>query len=363
MEERSYWLAFSVCSGIGPVRFSLLLRHFGSAEAAWQASKEGLIKAGIGQKQSSLVVAFQKTFAIEQYEERMRKGGVSYCTLQEETYPQLLKEIKNPPFVLYGRGEMQLLSGEQVTVAVVGTRKVTTYGREVTRSLVTDLALSGCVIVSGLAMGVDAVAHQSTLDAGGKTIAVLGSGVDVCTPNENRQLYDRILAGGGLIISENPLERIPNKGSFPARNRIIAGLSQGILVTEGAEDSGSLITANDGLNNERKVFAVPGQITSSVSNGPNTLLARGAILVQSAKDILNALHMKTVNAKAKQHIKGDSEEEQKIIDAIHDQNMHMDELVRKTGIPTQQLSTILSFMEMKGYIVNGEGGVVMMGNY
>ncbi len=227
-----------------------------------------------------------------------------------------------------------------------------------TESFVTELVYSGCVIVSGLASGIDSVAAKSVLAAGGKTIAVLGSGVDVCTPEENRSLYDSILEHGGAIVSEYPLGMMPNKGSFPARNRIIAGLSLGVLVTEGTEDSGSLITANSAFANSRKVFAVPGPITSSVSKGPIALIAKGAKIVTTGEDIITALGMKNyVSGMGTKKIKGSTKEEQKIIDTLQDQQLHFDELVKCTGLSPSQLGTLLSLMEMKGIVKSMEDGL------
>jgi DNA processing protein len=278
--ERKYWLALSVCDGIGPVRFQKLLQHFGSAKKTWDASFEELRESGIGKKISQDLIDFKKRFYPVEYEDRMWKLQISYYALQDEEYPELLKQIKKPPTILYKKGTY-MFNKNDILVSVVGTRKITEYGKEVTRLLVSELVASGCVIVSGLAIGVDAVAAEAAIAAGGKTIAVLGSGVDLCTPAENTSLYEKILESGGAIVSENALGMTPNKGSFPARNRIIAGLSRGVLVTEGAEDSGSLITANFAFEFGRKVFAVPGPITSSVSKGPISLIAKGAKMVMT----------------------------------------------------------------------------------
>lgn len=234
--------------------------------------------------------------------------------------------------------------------------------------LVSDLAASGCVIVSGLAMGVDAAAHRATITAGGKTIAVLGSGADICTPAENASLYDKILESGGAVISENPLGMMPMKGSFPSRNRIIAGLSLGVLVTEGAADSGSLVTANDAFANNRKVFAVPGPITSSVSKGPISLIVRGVKMVLSAKDIINELGIKNPSGGEVRHgrhesgndkkkkITGLSKEEEKISDLLQDQSLHFDEMVKRTGFKPSKLGTLLSLMEVKRLIKSLDAG-------
>lgn len=356
MDERRYWLALTVCDGIGPVRLLQLLRYFGSAKKAWNAPKGELQAAGLGKKIATDIETFRKKFSLQTYEEKLEKLRISYLTLQDTTYPHLLKQIKNPPSILYKKGTY-LFNRKDNLLSVVGTRRITEYGREVTEKIVSELVVARCVIVSGLAMGVDAVAHEATLKAKGNTIAVLGSGVDFCTPAENQRLYDAIIANGGAIISEYPLGMAPNKGSFPARNRIIAGLSQGVLVTEGAFDSGSLITANDAMEYHRKVFAVPGPITSSVSTGPIALISKGATIVTSAKDILKALEIKNSgtiksdNASFKRMTK----EETIIIELLQDQNLHFNELLKRTGYASAQLGALVSLMEVKGLIKNNEG--------
>lgn len=278
-QEKTYWVAFSVFPGIGPVRFRLLLDRFGSAKAAWAAPL------------SEKFIHFRKTFDIEEYLERLAKLHVSVLTLNDPKYPRLLKEISDPPFLLYIRG---VNTGEpinlQKTIAVVGTRNITRYGVEVTQKIVKDLVAAGFTIVSGLAYGVDAVAHQTAIDCGGKTIAVLGCGIDIIHPPSNARLYREISEGGfGAVISEMPLGLRPNKGLFVARNRIVSGLSLGVVVTEGAEDSGTLITARHAADQGREVFAVPGPITSLMSRGPARLLKNGAKLVESAEDIIEEL--------------------------------------------------------------------------
>ncbi len=354
--ERRYWLALSVCNGIGPVRFGKLLRYFGSAKTAWDAPLKDLQASGIGGKMAEELWDFKKKFSLEEYEEQMRKLRVDYFILQDEEYPELLRYIKNPPTILYKKGTY-IFNKNDALVSVVGTRRVTDYGKEVTELLVSDLVAAGCVIVSGLAMGVDAIAAQATITAGGKTIAVLGSGVDLCTPAENTRLYHQIIESGGAIVSENPLGMTPNKGSFPARNRIIAGLSLGVLVTEGAADSGSLITANDAFENNRKVFAVPGPITSSVSKGPISLITKGAKMVTTAKDIVDELGIKNNELRVKKRgLKGETNQEQQIIDLLQDQSLHFDEMIKRTGFSSPQLGILLSLMEVKGVVKSLEAG-------
>jgi DNA processing protein len=349
MEEKNYWLRFSVIPGIGPAKFRKLLEEFGSAKAAWIAKIEA---------PGSLLARIN--FSIGDYLKKLKEKDVWFLTLRDKEYPQILKQIKNPPFVIYGKGDPLTLSVRSgALIAVVGARRTTEYGREVTRILVSELALAGFTIVSGLALGVDAVSHMTALENNGKTIAVLGCGVDCCNPRENQSIYDDILKSGNCIISEFPLGMKPTLWSFPARNRIIAGLSQAVLVTEGTEDSGSLITAEFALKFNRKVFAVPGPITSQMSKGPYKLISKGAKLVTTAQDILKDLKCQISNIRTKSEIskiKGDTEEENLIIKLLQDESLHFDELVRRTKIISSKLSSTLSVMEIKGLVKNLGGG-------
>jgi len=363
MSEKLYYLGFSTILGIGPAKFKKLLSEFGTAKAAWEApsfARGGLAKL-IGEENVEKLEEFKKEFSIEEYLEQLKAKDVWFLTLSDKDYPQILKEIRNPPFVLYGRGNRELLNDKR-TFAVVGARRTTQYGREVTKLLTTELVLDGFTIVSGLALGVDAISHITALENNGKTIAVLGCGVDCCSPMENFNLYNSILEKGNCIISEFPLGMKPTQWTFPARNRIIAGLSQAVLVTEGAEDSGSLITAEFALKFGRKVFAVPGPITSSMSKGPYKLIAKGAKLVTSGEDILKELKSEIRNSKSetisKSKIrKGETKEEQIIIDLLQNEALHFDEIVRKTKFNSAKLSSMLSLMEIKGMIKSLGGGM------
>lgn len=365
MDERYYWLGFSFFHGIGPKKFRLLLEKFWNAENAWNATELELKHCGIGEKVTHDFLVFRKSFSPASYAEQLEKKGVSFIIQTDTAYPALLSQIDTPPIGLFVKGEAGLLSDRNPStgsgskfIAVVGTRKVTEYGKYITETLTEDLAAHGCVIVSGLAMGVDAIAHASALRAKGKTVAVLGCGVDCCTPRENQRLYDQIVAEGGLIVSEVPLGHMPFKGSFPQRNRIIAGMSEGVLVTEGAEDSGSLITANLALQYERNVFAVPGPITSSVSRGPISLLSKGAKLVVRTEDVLKELGVGNAElGTRKKDVMGDTQEEQVIIDLLRHEPLQFDEIVRKTALQSSQVGTTLSLMEMKGYITASASGV------
>ncbi len=291
-EELKHWISFSVFPGIGPVRFSLLTKAFGSAKKAWEAPIGELVSAGLSPRIASEFHAFRGSFDHASYMAKLASLGVVALPLVHPKYPPLLREIPDAPFVLYVKGKKTEKPIDMTrTVAVVGTREVTPYGREMTRVLVTDLVSQGFTIVSGLARGVDAVAHEAAMAAGGKTIAVLGCGIDIAAPESNAYLYRAISLGGGAIVSEMPLGMRPSKGLFVLRNRIISGLSLGVVVTEGAEDSGALITARNAGEQGREVFAVPGPVTSPLSRAPAKLLKNGAKLVESAQDIIEELGM------------------------------------------------------------------------
>ncbi|MBI4084421.1 MAG: DNA-protecting protein DprA [Candidatus Levybacteria bacterium] len=355
MDERVYWLVFSVFPGIGPVTFQKLLHHFESVEKAWRADVADLKQVGIGESLAKRLAEFRATFSINDYAAKLKQKGITFLILTDDDYPKLLKQIKTPPFVLYIRGKYHLNDLNHF-ISVVGTRKITQYGREVTTLITQELVQAGCVIVSGLAIGVDAVAHATTIENGGKTIAVLGGGVDVCYPSANQELYNSIVNGHGAVVSEYPLGATPTKGSFPSRNRIIAGLSEAVVVTEGAEDSGALITAAHAASLHKSVFAVPGPITSSLSKGPFKLLQKGAKLVTSGRDVLDELNIKSIKGiRGIRSIKGDNEEEQRVIDLLQNESLHFDEIVKKTGYDSSQLGILLSLMEIKGLIKNTDG--------
>lgn len=355
--DKVYYLGFSAFPGIGPAKFQKLLERFGKAEAAWNAGEKELQQI-IGDTLTSQFLVFRKKFSLEKFVRHLEEKCIHFVTSDSEKYPSLLKEIHNAPFVVYIKGEVSLLSSARI-VGVVGTRKVTDYGREVTQQLTGELVNEGFVIVSGLALGVDGIAHKTALDANGQTIAVLGSGVDFCTPREHQRLYDAILEKGGAIISSFLPGEAAGIGSFPARNRIVAGLSQGIVVTEGAEDSGSLITANFAKELGRPVFAVPGPITSALSKGANNLLAQGAIVTTSSKAILDRLGiMKNQKALsfAHQEVRGETSDEQGILDLLKTNPLHFDDIVRKMDKDSKAVGSLLSLMELKGLIKSNSEG-------
>ena len=274
LTNQSYLLALHSTLGLGPIRLKAILDHFKDPKLAWEA-------------QSAQI---RKNLEPENYAEAIKDQGISWFTIYDEDYPLLLKEIYDPPVVLYYKGE--ITPQDQSAIAVVGTRRMTSYGKAVTEQFTKDLVARGLTIVSGLARGVDSEAHWTALRAGGRTIAVLGGGLNKIYPPENRNLAEEIVKGHGALVSEFPPNSLPLPGNFPARNRIISGLSLAVLVTEAAEDSGSLITARLALEQGREVFAVPGPITSSLSKGPIDLIKAGARPVTNADEILEDLGIK-----------------------------------------------------------------------
>jgi DNA processing protein len=254
----------------------------------WDAPTTELIKTGLGEKLSRSFDHFRNSFDSIAYQRQLHDDHIGVVTIDDSRYPKLLKEIVDPPFLLYVRGKKSDAPVDmEKTIAVVGSRKATPYGIAITKQLVHDLVVSGYTIISGMAYGIDAVAHEEAVASGGKTIAVLGCGVDVIAPQRNTHIYRKLAYEGyGAIISEMPLGLLPEKGLFVARNRIISGLSRGVVVIEGEKDSGTLITARNAGEQGRDVFAVPGPITSATSRGPSILLKNGAILVESVHDIL-----------------------------------------------------------------------------
>ncbi len=352
--ELPYYMAFSVFPGIGPVRFKLLVSYFGSAEAAWTASASDVRATGIGERIAASFLEFRRTFDIEQYMKQVNALHVHCLMCTDPRYPALLQEIPDAPFLLYVLGKRtDTPIHMDKTIAVVGTRKVTPYGAAVTQKLVTELVDAGCAIVSGMAYGVDAIAHETAMAAGGKTIAVLGCGIDIIAPPSNARLYHAIADGGGAVVSEMPLGLRPNKGLFPARNRIISGLSLGVLVTEGADDSGALITARNAAEQGRDVFAVPGPITSPYSKGPSRLLKQGATLVESAEDIMEELGLQASPAglnRTMQQTQGETLEEQKILTVLYGGQQPIDMIVRMTGLTMSAVAATLTVLEIRGIV-------------
>ncbi|HOZ36370.1 MAG TPA: DNA-processing protein DprA [bacterium] len=353
-EETKYWLALGRVKGLGPTRLKRLWEHFDSMKCAWEADWENLRGAGVEQKIIEEMIAARQIIKPDEELEKIEKVGIKIITLNDPDYPRLLKEIYSPPAILYYRGELKA-TGDEFAVAVVGTRKYSSYGRQAAIDIVSELVNQGITTVSGLAIGIDAIVHETTVSKGGRTIGVLGSGIgdsDIY-PNINRSLGQKVLETGGLLVSEYPPGTIPIKQNFPQRNRIISGLSLATLIVEAPESSGALLTAKYALEQNRDVLAVPGNIYSANAVGPNNLIKMGAKLVASASDVLEVLNMKQVKEFIdNRKIVPDTKEEALILQAITVEPCHVDEIIKTTSLTTAQVNSTLILMEMKGKVRN-----------
>jgi len=348
-DKLKYWVGFSRVSGIGPVRLRTLLNHFADdVVAAWHASPGTLRALGIDQRTIAMFLKLRDRLDLDAEWRRVQDAGVTVLTWESQAYPPLLKSIAHPPSVLYVRGELS--AADEWALGVVGTRQASPYGREVTRTLVTGLVAAGVTIVSGLAYGIDTMAHRAALDAGGRTLAVLGSGVDIIYPYENRGLAEQIVRNGALI-SEYPLGAKPEARNFPPRNRIISGLSLGVLVVEGSTRSGAMITAAYALEQGREVFAVPGSILSRNSGGPSFLIQQGAKLVTDVQDILEELNLNMVaqQREVRQALPNNPTEAH-LLQFLSAEPMHVDDLGRVAGLPIHEVTSTLTLMELKGIV-------------
>ncbi|MBI4592069.1 DNA-protecting protein DprA [Candidatus Uhrbacteria bacterium] len=349
--DRPYWVALTAFQPFGPVRMARLARRFPSMERAFGASAIELVEAGIEPDIASRFLQERIHIEPEILFRELEIRGVNTVTIKDEIYPPLLKQMYDPPAVLFVRGVLP--DPNRKHLAVVGSRQASSYGLRVTDELIQPVARAGVVIVSGLAYGIDATAHDAALRADGTTLAVLGSGVDheSIYPSNNRALASRILAQGGALISELPLHTPPLKQHFPMRNRIIAGLCHGTLVVEAGIKSGSLITARSAMDSNRDVYAVPGPIHSPLSEGPHELIKNGATPVTKPEDIFGIEPMPApVSA-----YQPANEEETLIWSRLSRTPIHVDEIIRSTQLPTSKLMSTLTLMEMKNAIRH-EGG-------
>lgn len=349
MSDLKYWLGFNLVKGIGPAKVQALLDYFGSLESAWSASEQQLIQIGLDKRAIQSFQTTRSEIDLDVCLRQVEAAGVELLTWNSAKYPDYLQEIPNPPPLLYLQGSLEGI--DQWAVAIVGTRRLTAYGRQVTHDLVAGLVRSNITIVSGLARGIDAVAHKTAVELGGRTIAVLGSGLDCIYPSEHRGLAKKIVEGNGALISEYGLGIQPEAKNFPPRNRIISGLSLGVVIVEAGTRSGALITANFAAEQNRDVFAVPGNINSPASAGPNQLIQDGAKLVTKVEDILEELnvHM-VVEHTAVQMALPETAEEAALYAYLTAQPTHIDDLSRETGLPSSLVSSTLTIMELKGVV-------------
>ena len=358
MNNVQYLLALHTVDGLGPIRLKALIEYFKDPKLAWEANGTEIRSIGIPQTTINLLLETRKKLNPEEYAKSIEDSGIKWTTLFDDDYPAPLKQIYDPPVILYFKGE--ILPEDEKAIAIVGTRKMTGYGKAVTEQFTRGLVSGGLTIVSGLARGVDTQAHATALEGKGRTLAILGGGLPAgrqslnqIFPPENTNLAKQIADGSGAVISEFPPDYPSLAGNFPARNRIISGLSKAVLVTEAAQDSGSLITARLALEQGREVYAVPGPITSSLSVGPIDLIKEGARPVSSAQDILDDLGMGNVS-RVKDHVSREnlSESEKSIMDCLENESMHIDEICRKLNLQTSVVLATLLKMEIVGFVQN-----------
>jgi DNA processing protein len=344
-----YLVGLSQLPGIGPARFHRLIDHFGEPGRAWRASEKELLALGVDAKSLPALVERRRSLSIESELEKLESLHVQVLSIFDADYPPRLKEIFNAPPLLYVKGE--ITRQDDQSISVVGTRSPSVYGKEVAARIVPELVSSGLTVVSGMARGIDSIAHNAALQAGGRTIAVLGSGIDVIYPSENRRLYERI-AGQGAVVTEYPLGTKPDAFNFPARNRIISGLTLGVLVVEAQQTSGALITADYALEQNREVFAFPGRATDRGSAGCNKLIRDGrAKLITSTEDILNELDLTVAvqQLEIKVAIPA-NDDEGKLLALLSHEPVHIDELSRRTALPMSVVSSTLTMLELKGSV-------------
>jgi len=346
MDTLRYWLGFNLVRGIGPVRLRMLLDLFGDVQSAWEASEQVLREIKLDRRALENFLKVRHQVDLDEVLRQIERAGAQVLTWATPDYPGLLRQIPDAPPVLFVRGT--LTPADEWSVALVGTRKATVYGREVTHRLATDLVQNRVTLVSGLARGIDSIAHKAALEAGGRTLAVLGCGVDYIYPAEHRKLAEAIVENGALV-SDYPLGTRPEAANFPARNRIISGLSLGVVVVEAGIKSGALITADFALDHGRDVFAVPGSILSPASAGCNRLLRDGASIVTEVGDILEPLHLDQVSEKQlAREILPANATEAAILERLTAEPRHLDELSREIELPVETISSTLVMMELKG---------------
>lgn len=368
------WIKLIRADGIGPVNFKRLVLRFGSVDRALCATFSELIKVeGIAKQTAGRIISSREKFDTDAELQLARKHCVWLVNFNDDRYPALLKSIPDPPPVLYVKGTLKAV--DNLAIAIVGSRRCSAYGREQASRLAYMLASAGFTIVSGMARGIDTAAHHGALSAGGRTIAVQGSGLKNIFPPENEKLA-RIISNSGALISELPMGYEPLSENFPARNRIIAGLSLGTIVVEAAPRSGALITASVALEYNRQVMAVPGKIDSPLSRGSHQLIKQGAQLVESVEDVIEALgyigaqlkdHAARAQLQAEQKIESEnvgtnalilSVEEKIILDSIKNETVHLDEIINSLRLSASVVSSAMVRLQLKGLIKNLPGNFI-----
>ncbi len=355
--EQAHWVAFNRIPGIGAVRIQALISRFGTLAEAWRATRSELKEAGLDDRSVRVICEKRSEIVPEQEIERLATANVQVLTWNDAGYPQQLKEIDDAPPVIYLRGELS--PQDALSVAVVGTRRPTPYGRQAAEEMSYAIASHGVTVVSGLARGIDGIAHRAALEANGRTVAVLACGLDMVYPPEHAKLSREIMERGALI-SEQPLGAQPRGDFFPRRNRILSGLSLGVLVIEGDMKSGALITADFANDQGRDVFCLPGSIFSAQSRGTNLKIQRGeAKLVLKVDDVLEELNLQAVPQQMEmQELIPATDTEADLLRHISKEPVHIDEVCRESGLPVSTVSSLLTMMELKGLVREiGQEGV------
>ncbi len=353
--QESYWIALRMVHGVGNVTYRQLLDNFTSPQAVLNASTAALIETGVSSRVAQSITAFDQWPDVEAELDGLKQVGARLVTRTDDEYPDRLRQIHDSPPFLYVQGGFVPEYG--VSIAIVGARMASAYGRGVARELAQELAARRISVVSGMARGIDAAAHQATLEAGGRTIAVLGSGLDVVYPREHKALAEHI-AKNGAVVSEFALGSRPEAGNFPYRNRVISGMSLGTVVVEATEKSGSLITAQCALDQNREVFAVPGPITASRSRGPHRLIKAGAKLVENIDDMLSeiALSLVPVGQPAKVMPVVPLEPDEEVLFRLFEEELlHVDTLITGSGLETARVLEVLLGLELKGLVAQLPG--------
>jgi len=352
IEERAYWVAWSCVAGIGPARMHALLRAFGTLQAAWGQPLAALRAAGLTERVATRArTAFSERDPAAEWE-RLIKHDITVLTEEDPDYPERLRATVGAPALLFVRGAFT--AADDLAVAIVGTRRMTSYGREVTFRLATGLAAVGVTVISGLAKGVDGIAHKAALNAGGRTLAVLGHGLDTIYPRDHGALAAQIVADGGALVTEYPPGTRIDPANFPARNRIISGLALGVVVVEADQKSGAMITADYAAEQGREVFAVPGSILSEMSVGCHALLRDGARLVTDVDDILNELRLdlRQTQRAVQQELPtlpgvpgADA-----VLRVLSAEPLHIDDLCRESGLAMSDLNSLLVHLMLAGAV-------------
>ncbi len=348
-DSNKYWIGFNLIPGIGRVKFTQIENYFGDIEKAWHAGHDEFKKAGLDDSAVNSVVQWRPKISLDAEIEKLKKYNIKAFNYHDNGYPSRLKEIHDFPPVIYIRGN--ILDEDEYCLAVVGTRNPSAYGRQLTEEIVSELARNKITIVSGLAKGIDTIAHRSALNAGGRTVAVMGGGLDSVYPAENANLARNIIKNGAMASEYAPGTK-PRPENFPRRNRIMSGLCLGVLVIEAGETSGSLITAHLAFEQDREVFAIPGSVLSPASIGTNKLIMEGtARLVRNAGDILQELNLTAVAEQLEiKEVIPSSDTEALILKNLGAEPKHIDEVCRASGLPVSVTSSTLAMMELKGMV-------------